>query len=196
MYLEKIHVDCGIYVVVLKACSSIYALNEGQKIHTEILLKRYEKYLFVQHSLVDLQAKCCAVHEACIIVKDLFVWGDVLWNVLLFGYSNNGFSQEVLMQLENQAPSTTTLVSIFKACGNSGAVDRLHQTHMEIFEKGELGERSYLATRLQIHMANVVASKMYKIFGEIFLVIIQMYHVLYVAQLARLLDKDDHMKLF
>ena len=53
MYLEKIHVDCGIYVV-LKACSSIYALNEGQKIHTEILLKGYEKYLFVQHGLVDL----------------------------------------------------------------------------------------------------------------------------------------------
>ena len=31
MYLEKIHVDYGIYVVVLKACSCIYALNEGKK---------------------------------------------------------------------------------------------------------------------------------------------------------------------
>ena len=85
MYLEKIHVDYGIYVVVLKACSIIYALNESQKIHIEILLKGYEKYLFVGCSLVDLHAKCCAAHEAWIIVKDLSARGDVLWNVLLFG---------------------------------------------------------------------------------------------------------------
>ena len=31
LYLEKIHVDYGIYVVVLKVCSSIYALNEVKK---------------------------------------------------------------------------------------------------------------------------------------------------------------------
>mgnify|MGYP002775580357 CR=1 FL=1 len=99
MYLEKIHVACGIYTIVLKACSSIYALNKGQKIQTEILLKGYKKDLFVGSNFVDLNAKCCASHEAWIIVKDLFVWGDVLWNVLLFGYSNNGFSQEVLMCL-------------------------------------------------------------------------------------------------
>ena len=41
-----------------------------------------------------------------------------------------------IMSLENQAPSTTTLVSNLKACGGSGAVDRLHQTYMEIIEKG------------------------------------------------------------
>ena len=66
--------------------------------------------------------------------------GNVLWNVLLFGYVDNGFSQEALMclhimQLENQAPSATTLVSILKACGGSEVVDWLHQTHMEIIEK-------------------------------------------------------------
>ena len=91
MYLKKIHVDCGIYVV-LKACSSVYALNKGQKIQIEILLKGYKKDLFVGSNLVDLNAKCCAAHEAWIIVKDISVWGDVLWNVLLFGYFDNGFS--------------------------------------------------------------------------------------------------------
>ena len=72
MYLENISVDCGIYAAVLKACSSIYALDEGQKIHTEILLKGYEKDLFVGSSLVDLYAKCGAAHEAWIIFKGLF----------------------------------------------------------------------------------------------------------------------------
>ena len=28
------------------------------------------------------------------------------------------------------------MVSILKACGGSGVVDRLHQTHMEVIEKG------------------------------------------------------------
>ena len=39
MYLENILVDCGIYVVALKACSSIYALNEGKK----YILKSFKK---------------------------------------------------------------------------------------------------------------------------------------------------------
>ena len=72
--LIKIHVDCGIYVV-LKACSSVYALNKGQKIQIEILLKGYKKDLFVGSNLVDLNAKCCAAHEAWIIVKDVFAQG-------------------------------------------------------------------------------------------------------------------------
>ena len=41
-----------------------------------------------------------------------------------------------ITQLQNQAPSDATLVSILKAHGGSGVVDRLHQTHMEIIEKG------------------------------------------------------------
>ena len=59
----------------------------------------------------------------------------------LYGYVDYGFSQEALMclhitQLQNQAPSDATLVSILKAHGGLGVVDRLHQTHMEIIEKG------------------------------------------------------------
>ena len=78
MYLQNIVVDCGIYVVALKACSSIYALNEGQQIHIEILLKGYEKGLFVGSNLIDLYAKCGVAHEAWIIVKDLSTTSDML----------------------------------------------------------------------------------------------------------------------
>ena len=126
MYLENISVDCGIYAAVLKACSSIYVLDEGQKIHREILLKGYEKDLFVGSSLVDLYAKCGAAHEAWIIFKGLSARDDVLWNVLLSGYVDNGFSQEALMclhimQLVNQAPSVATLAHLesmwrFRSC--------------------------------------------------------------------------------
>ena len=103
------------------------------------------------------------LHGTWIIFKGLFARDGVmecstLWICFffpkkLYGYVDNGFSQEALMclhitQLQNQAPSDATLVSILKAHGGLGVVDRLHQTHMEIIEKGF--EREILVSNMLV----------------------------------------------
>ena len=68
MYLEKIHVDCGIYVAVLNACSRIYALNEGKKYILKSFLKDMKKIFLLEAIWSTYMQKCCAVCKGhCIL---------------------------------------------------------------------------------------------------------------------------------
>ena len=48
MYLENTLMNCGIYVAILKACSSIYALNEGKKYTLKSFKKGMKKIFLLE----------------------------------------------------------------------------------------------------------------------------------------------------
>ena len=48
MYLENTLMNCGIYAAILKACSSIYALNEGKKYILQSFRKDMKKVFLLE----------------------------------------------------------------------------------------------------------------------------------------------------
>jgi hypothetical protein len=65
MQTDGVAPDAGTYVCILKACTSLGALIDGQRIQSEVIKKGYEANAFVGNTLaLDLYAKFAHVAEA------------------------------------------------------------------------------------------------------------------------------------
>lgn len=129
------------FVCSLKACSSIEALEEGQRLHIELTQQGLDKDPVVGITLVDLYAKCALLAEAQYIFDGLPVHDVVSQTALMAGYAEHGPFQEVLklykgMQLEGVSPNSCTFVCVVKACSNMGALHKGYEMHMEIVKRG------------------------------------------------------------
>lgn len=72
---------------VLKACSALSAIENGRKIHPQVMRTGWEKDVFVDASLIDMYAKCGCVDTARQIFYKISVRDAVLWNSILAAYS-------------------------------------------------------------------------------------------------------------
>ncbi len=61
MHHEGVEADPGTFVGVLNACASVGALEEGRRVHEQIIQCGFESDIFVDGSLVDMYAKCGAL---------------------------------------------------------------------------------------------------------------------------------------
>ena len=127
MQLEGVMPDVLTYVCGLKACSSIGAVDKGQKLHAEISVDGYERDSFIRGTLVDMYAKCGALAEAHDVFDDMPGQDVVVWNALLAGYACQGQNEVVLylferMKLLNVYPNSITFLSILTVCSHAGLV--------------------------------------------------------------------------
>ncbi|KAH7441474.1 hypothetical protein KP509_03G039400 [Ceratopteris richardii] len=142
MELHGVTPDGVTLATVIKACASIKALEYGQDIHGEILRKNLLKEdPFIGSSLVDMYIKCDELSMAQEVFDRVLIRDTVLWNALLAGYAEHERNHEVLnsferMQSQGVASDTATLTCILKACCHVGAIDKGHEIHSEICEKG------------------------------------------------------------
>lgn len=72
---------------VLKACSALSAIENGRKIHPQVMRTGWEKDVFADASLIDMYAKCGCVDTARQIFDKISVRDAVLWNSILAAYS-------------------------------------------------------------------------------------------------------------
>ncbi|KAI5070709.1 hypothetical protein GOP47_0015052 [Adiantum capillus-veneris] len=144
MQREGVIPNAVTYVSILKACAVIGAIDKGKQIHDEILrqgLLEHSKVL--GGALVDMYAKCGAFSQAQSALKKLPYCNAISWNALLTGYVEKGRNQEALESFEQLQrvgilPNAVTYVSILKACGATGAIDKGKQIHDEISRQGFL----------------------------------------------------------
>ncbi|KAI5055306.1 hypothetical protein GOP47_0030451 [Adiantum capillus-veneris] len=164
--------DSVIFGSVLKACGSIREPQKGEEIHAEI--RRYgllEKDVVLGNSLVDMYAKCGAFAKAEILVDELPLPNVVRWNSLLTGYAQEGLGNEAIscfarMQDKGFSPDLVTFISILKACGSIGAIEKGLEIHAEIDKQGLLEKDNVLGTVLvDMYMKCGVLSKAQRVFG-------------------------------
>lgn len=141
MKSEGVFLDVIVFVCVLKACGCIGAIEKGQEVHQEILKKGFEGDPFVGITLVDVYSKCNSLSEAHDVFHMLPDRNVVAWNALIGGYAEHGPTQVALkcydeMQLQGVCPSIVTYVSVLKACGNMGAIEKGREIHKELRQKG------------------------------------------------------------
>eukprot|EP01018_Ginkgo_biloba_P038688 Gb_02864 [translate_table: standard] len=145
MQVTCVHPDRITFLCVLKACSSIAALQEGKKIHIHVLRTGFDLDVFVETALIDMYVKCGSLEFARKLFDEMSQRDAVSWNAMISGYAQNGHANEALtlfhqMLLAGVTPDTVTMGSILQSCAHLGALHEGKLIHAYIIRSGlELG---------------------------------------------------------
>ncbi|XP_061357673.1 pentatricopeptide repeat-containing protein At5g27110 [Gastrolobium bilobum] len=120
--------DAITFTSVLAACSQLAALEKGKDIHNLIIERNLENNEVVMGALLDMYAKCGAVHEASRVFKCLPERDLVSWTSMITAYGSHGQAYEALelfaeMLKSNVKPDRVTFLAILSACSHAGLVD-------------------------------------------------------------------------
>ena len=91
---------------LLKACSSIGALDSGKIIHFEVVKLGFEVGSTLGNTLVDMDANCSRLEDAYKMFDNLFLKDIVSRNTTIGGYVDNGYNYRALelsKRLENES---------------------------------------------------------------------------------------------
>ncbi|XP_077215448.1 pentatricopeptide repeat (PPR) superfamily protein [Tasmannia lanceolata] len=120
--------DNVVFSIVLKACTELTDLDEGTKIHCEIV-KVGNPDSFVLTGLLDMYAKCGMIKLSRGVFDEMSERNVVAWTSMIAGYVQNDCPEEGLI-LFNQMrwvsiePNEFTMGSLLTACSKLAA---LHQ---------------------------------------------------------------------
>ncbi|KAJ7549908.1 hypothetical protein O6H91_07G074400 [Diphasiastrum complanatum] len=117
------------FVLLLKACASLAALEQGKQLHSDMIRRGFQSDVVVGSTLVDMYAKCGCTEDARELFDNMSERNVVSWTAMIAGYAQNGLAQEALalfeqMQKEGTKPNEVTYVSVLSACAHSGLVDQ------------------------------------------------------------------------
>eukprot|EP01018_Ginkgo_biloba_P013165 Gb_21064 [translate_table: standard] len=88
---------------VLAACANLAALEQGMKIHEEIIRNGFLVDVFVESALVDMYAKCGRIEKARNVFDKMRQRNTVSWNAMIAGYTQNGRLDEALKLFEGMS---------------------------------------------------------------------------------------------
>ncbi|KAJ7540213.1 hypothetical protein O6H91_10G005500 [Diphasiastrum complanatum] len=141
MKLEGVQPNNVTFVLLLKACASLAALEQGKQLHSEIIKRGFQSDVVVGSTLVDMYAKCGCTEDARELFDNMSERNVVSWNAMIAGYAQNGLGKEALdlyeqMKQEGMQPNNVTFVLLLNACASLAALEQGKQLHSEIIKRG------------------------------------------------------------
>jgi pentatricopeptide repeat protein len=129
------------FVPVLKACTSLRAIEKGRRAHEQIIQLGCASDVFVGSSLVDMYAKCGSIEDARRVFDSMPSHDLVSWNAIIVGHVKCGQGQMALelfqrMQQEGVQPDAMTFVGVLNACASAFALQEGRRTHEQILQRG------------------------------------------------------------
>lgn len=114
---------------ILKACSSLAALEQGRQIHARIVKYGFSLEVPIGSALSTMYAKCGCLEDGTLVFMRMPARDVVSWNAMISGLSQNGCGKEALelfeeMRFEGTKPDYVTFVNILSACSHMGLVER------------------------------------------------------------------------
>lgn len=127
------------FVPVLKACSSIEALDEGQLVHAHAIKNGFESNISVGNTLISMHAKCGSLCDACRVFERMPRTSLVTWNAIIAGYAQHSYGHKVLelyhqMQHGGFEPDSVTFVSVLQGCSCILNLDQGKKIYSHIIE--------------------------------------------------------------
>eukprot|EP01018_Ginkgo_biloba_P015578 Gb_31319 [translate_table: standard] len=128
MQLAGVQPNSKTFAGVLPACTNLAALEQGIKIHEDIIRSGFESDVFVESALVGMYAKCGSIEKARDVFDKMHQRDLVSWNTMIAGYGMHGRGKEALklfeqMQRSGMTPDHVSLVCVLSACCHAGLVD-------------------------------------------------------------------------
>jgi pentatricopeptide repeat protein len=129
------------FVPVLNACTSLQALEEGRRIHVQIMQHCCESDVYVGTSLVDMYAKCGSIEDAQRVFYRMPTPDVAAWSAMILAHVKCGQGQKALdlyqqMQKEGLRPSSVTFVGMLNACASVAAIEEGRSVHEQIIQSG------------------------------------------------------------
>ncbi|KAL4197999.1 hypothetical protein AMTRI_Chr03g43710 [Amborella trichopoda] len=129
MERENIRPNSLTIASVLRACSSLAALEQGKQIHARAVKYGFGLTNPTGSALSTLYSKCGCLEEGNLAFQRIPERDVVSWNTMISGYSHNGFGQKALklfeeMESEGITPDSVTFVNLLSACSHMGVVER------------------------------------------------------------------------
>ncbi|KAJ0470585.1 putative tetratricopeptide-like helical domain superfamily [Helianthus annuus] len=114
---------------VLKACSSLAALEQGKQIHATTIKHGFGLEAPIGGALSTMYAKCGSLKDGDLVFTRMPSRDVISWNAMISGLSQNGQGVEALelftkMQIEGTKPDYVTFVNILTACSHMGMVEK------------------------------------------------------------------------
>jgi len=140
MQLDSMQPDPVTFVGILNACASVAALEEGRRVHEQIIQSGFESDTLVGSSLVDIHVKCRSMEDAWRTFNKIPSWNGVTWNAMSFGHVKCGQGEKALelfqMQQEGVQPDPVTFVGVLNACASAVTLEEGRHAHEQIIQSG------------------------------------------------------------
>ncbi|GAU12276.1 hypothetical protein TSUD_141840 [Trifolium subterraneum] len=158
LYLHMLHLGVTptkfTFPFVLKACSSLQALQLGRLIHNHAHLLGLSMDVYVSTALLDMYAKCGNLFEAQTLFNTMSHMDRdiVAWNAMIAAFSFHALHAETMhlvaqMLQAGIAPNSSTLVSVLPTIGQANALRQGRAIHSYCLRK-YLCDNVVLATAL------------------------------------------------
>ncbi|KAJ7536583.1 hypothetical protein O6H91_12G075300 [Diphasiastrum complanatum] len=137
MQKDKVEPDRVVFMAALNACSTVAALEEGRRIHGQVIERRYDSDVSMGNCLIDMYLKCSSLEDACRAFNNMKMHDSGSWNAMIGGYlkcAQFGKAMEFYkqMQREQMIPDSYTFVGVLNACASSMALDEGRSIHSHI----------------------------------------------------------------
>jgi pentatricopeptide repeat protein len=137
MQHERVQPEPITFVGVLTACASLAALEEGRRIHQQVIKKGCESNIIVGSSLVDMYAKSGSLDEAWSVFNRMPSRNVIAWSAMILGHVKCGEGLKALalsrqMQREGVEPDYVTFMGILSACASVAALEEGRHIHKQI----------------------------------------------------------------
>eukprot|EP01018_Ginkgo_biloba_P001344 Gb_25868 [translate_table: standard] len=119
------------FASVLPACANLASLEEGKKIHEEIIRSGFQSNVFVANAIIDMYAKCGSIDNARNVFDEMPQRDVVSWNSMITGYVLQGDLDEALKifqkMTERNVVSWTAMVAGYAQSGHVDEALKLFQ---------------------------------------------------------------------
>eukprot|EP01018_Ginkgo_biloba_P002829 Gb_14728 [translate_table: standard] len=89
------------FASVLPACANLESLEQGMKIHEDIISSRCDSDVFVYTALINMYGKCGSIEKARDVFDKMPQRNAVSWTAMLTGYTQSGRVDEALKLFQN-----------------------------------------------------------------------------------------------
>ncbi|XP_031486151.1 putative pentatricopeptide repeat-containing protein At5g09950 [Nymphaea colorata] len=128
-------------VILLSACACGSEPSWGREVHAHVFRTGMQHETAIGNALVNMYAKCGAIHDARKVFKLMPKKDSISWNAMISGLDQNECYQEsfetfLVMMRERLVPDNLTFVSTLSSCGNLTSVQSGQQIHSHIIKRG------------------------------------------------------------
>ncbi|MCO5598061.1 hypothetical protein L7F22_052151 [Adiantum nelumboides] len=117
------------FVSIIKACTSIGAVDKGKQVHCFVLERGYESDVYVGSALIDMYCKWHRLRDGLVVFETVPRPNIAIWNAMVSGYAQHRDFKEAWslvesMKIKGAMPDAVTFLCLLSACGQEALVEQ------------------------------------------------------------------------
>lgn len=125
----------------IQACIGVDSIDVGEMVHAQVITRGFSSRVFVNTSLLGMYAKLGRIGDSCKVFNSMENRNEVSWNAMISGFVSNGLYAEAYngflrMLVEEIRPNVSCFISVSKAIGQLGDVEKGRYINRIAFEIG------------------------------------------------------------